>query len=257
MTLLRQSQHAFLACILDDELPAPAAWSERQLRGLAIYRAGYRARLIEAMRETFARTARLVGDDAFGQAAAHHLITHPPTGWTLDRVGQGFDQTCAELFVNDADVAEVAWLEWAMHCCFTAADSAAMTADGLMATSEGFDEAAWARMRFDFLPGTAIRRVRHDLVRLWSSLDETAAGSETSLLDTPVWAVVWRESERPVFVQLDDREGLLLAVMLDGATFSAACGTLAEAVGEDAATRQAGAAMGSWLSRGWIVRLRA
>ena len=108
MSALALRQQEFLACLLDDATPLPAGWDTRRVAGMAVYRNAYRTRLIDALRETFERTAQLVGEDAFRRAAAHHLITNPPTGWTIDLTGERFAETCAELFAHDPDVAEVA-----------------------------------------------------------------------------------------------------------------------------------------------------
>src|SRR3546814_3597676 len=91
---------------------------------MSVYRGNYRSALVEAMRSTYERTEKWVGEAAFRRAAAHHLIAHPPSSWTIDDAGAGFDRTCAELFANDPEVAELAWLEWTMLEAFTAPDVA-------------------------------------------------------------------------------------------------------------------------------------
>ncbi len=73
MTPLLHAQDEFFACLLDDGAPLPPGWDARSAAGMAVYRNAYRTRLIDVLRNTFERTARLVGDDAFSQAAAHHL----------------------------------------------------------------------------------------------------------------------------------------------------------------------------------------
>ena len=109
---LAASQAAFMAQVLDEEATLPPAWNATQSEGMAVYRNNYRSSVVEALRSTFERTARWVGEGAFRQAAAHHIIMHPPASWTLDEAGSGFDLTCAELFANDPEVTELAWLEW-------------------------------------------------------------------------------------------------------------------------------------------------
>lgn len=53
-----------------------------------IYRNNYRSAPIDALENTYERTARLAGRDAFRQAAILHVIEHPPTSWTLDLLGE-------------------------------------------------------------------------------------------------------------------------------------------------------------------------
>jgi hypothetical protein len=59
-----------------------------------IYRNAYRARLVDALRETFPRTARWVGDaPSAGRGTPRDQLT--ARSWTLDAVGEGFEQTLA------------------------------------------------------------------------------------------------------------------------------------------------------------------
>ena len=83
MTTLAQMQEAMLSNILDEDLPLPGHWNKRHAAGLAIYRNNYRSALIDALRSTFERTERLVREESFARAAAHHLIAKPPSSWTL------------------------------------------------------------------------------------------------------------------------------------------------------------------------------
>lgn len=259
MTDLLRMQNAFLACLLDDAAPLPSGWpvasglNDRQAAGMAVYRNAYRARLIDVLRNTFERTARLAGDDAFNQAAAHHLITHPPASWTIDLAGKGFSETCACLFANDPDVAELAWLEWEMHRVFTAADAAPLTAAEFAAATANFDAGQWENLRLELLPGTALRPVTHDLVKLWEALADPLQVPEAETLREPQWVLLWREGEQPVFVLVAEAEGLALAEMQRGGTFGSVCAALshdAEAAADAAA--RAGAMLLNWLRLGLV-----
>lgn len=252
MTTLAEQQRQFLNAVLDADQPVPAGWTERHAAGLAIYRNNYRATLIEAMRATFARTARLVGSDAFHQAAAHHLIAHPPTGWTLDDVGAGFDRTCAELFRDDAEVAELAWLEWAMHRAFTARTMPALTGPGFAAACADFAEEDWAALGLVFAPAVAVMPVRHDLTALWPSLAHDDRPPAIVVLDAPRHALVWRDGEEPVFALVDADEGRALSALLDGARWGDACTRLAAAIGDAAASIEAGRMLRDWIDRGLV-----
>lgn len=252
MTGLLHAQNAFLACLLDDDVPLPTGWDARRAAGMAVYRNAYRARLIDVLRDTFERTARLVGDDAFNQAAAHHLITHPPRSWTIDLAGEGFADTCAELFANDPDVGEVAWLEWAMHRAFTAADAAPLNAAGFAAATANYSAEQWEELRLELVPGTALLPVRHDLVRLWDSLADPAIAPVPELLPEPQWVLLWREGEQPVFGLVSHEEGRALADLQHGATFGSICAAIeSDDETADPATK-AGAMLLNWLECGLL-----
>lgn len=244
-----------LACIQDDARALPAGWTDRHAAGMAIYRNNYRTALVEALRATFERTERLVGEASFAQAAAHHVILHPPTSWTLDLAGEGFDTTCDTLFTHDPEVAELAWLEWAMHRAFVARDAAPLDPAGFAAASAGFGEAEWNALRLRFVDGLAVATVRHDLKALWQSLGEAPTGPVIEPLAEQACAVVWREAHRPVFILVPAAEGAALEAMLGGASYGDTCAIMAEMLGEEAAIPAAGAMLGRWLREGMIEAL--
>ncbi|QPC99034.1 DNA-binding domain-containing protein [Qipengyuania soli] len=247
MSTLAQLQEDFLGRILAEDDVA-----DDRADGFAIYRNNYRSSLVEALRATFERTDRLVGADAFRTAAAHHCIVHPPSSWTLDLAGAGFPDTCADLFAKDPDVSELAALEWAMHCAFTAADAEPLDMAGFGAATASFGEGEWASLRLAFLPGTASTSASFDLVCLWSSLASDGSEPDLLSLDEPHSAIVWREGERPVFVLRPQWEGRALVAMLAGSSFSEACSLLAADLGEDAAVNEAGLMLARWLRDGLL-----
>lgn len=252
---LAQRQQQFMAQVLEDELPLPDGWTPRHAAGMDIYRNAYRARLVDALRDTYERTARWTGEDAFRQAAAHHVITHPPKSWTLDDVGEGFTETLADLFANDAEVAELGWLEWAMHRCFVAADAVPLDAAGFGEAAAVFQEEDWANMRLAFLPGTDQFVVKHDIGKLWRSLADDGEAASDFALANPLHCVVWREGVKPVFMQVDKAEGCALTAMRGGSTYGEMCELLIEMLGEEQAVAQAGAMLGRWLHNGLIANL--
>lgn len=257
MTALAALQDAFLACLHDDDAPLPPGLDATRAAGMAVYRNGYRARLLDVLADSYARTARLVGADAFQQAAAHHLIAHPPSAWTIDRAGEGFADTCAELFAHDPDVAELAWLEWAMQHAFTAADEAPLSHAGFAVATADFGPEQWEAFTLAPIAGTALRPVTHDLPRLWRSLSNDADQPVVERLDQPQWLLVWREGEEAVFALLPDHEGEALNAALHGASFGEICTRLAERLAPEAAAAAAGAMLNHWLELGVIGSVRA
>lgn len=255
MTGLGALQRAMLASIVDIGAGLPEGWTPRQAAGLEIYRNNYRASLLTAMTATFERTVRLVGEDSFRAAAAHHCITHPPTSWTLDLAGAGFAETCARLFAADPDVSELAALEWAMHLAFVARDAVPLDAAGFAQATASFTDEDWSRLTLEFVPGLNVAAARFDLLRLWTSLGEKPFVAEVLPLDQTLAAVIWREGERPVFDLRPDWEGRALAAMRQGETFTDACSILAAELDEETAVREAGAMLARWLNDGLVSAL--
>jgi hypothetical protein len=173
----------------------------------------------------------------------------------LDHVGEGFLGVLEELFANDPEVAELAWLEWAMHRAFVSADIIPLDAAGFAAASSGFGEEDWAGLRLDFLPSLHLRTVSHDVGTLWNALSDDEFEARDYALPAPAPIIVWREDLRPTFMRLEDAEGHGLAPMLDGASYGEMVESLAGQMGDEEAVMQAGAMLGRWLGSGLITAL--
>lgn len=256
MTPISVRQAEFLAAIVDEAVPLPLAWSERRRAGMDIYRNNYRTQLVEALRETYERTERLAGESAFRQAAIHHVIGHPPRSWTLDLAGAGFSDTCRELFAADPDVAEIAWLEWAMNCAFTARDASPMTLEQFAAGTAEFSDFQWAELRLGLLPGTVIGRATFDLPELWRCLENAAAPVEADRLAHPQSVLVWRDGERPVFALVAEAEAQCLELVRSDVSFGDICGWLAPNSDDEAGALEAGSMLRHWLELGVIQEIK-
>lgn len=258
MSLLKL-QDAFMAQVLDEDAEAIEGWGERHAAGMAIYRNNYRSSLVDALRSTYERTARWVGDDAFRRAAAHHLITHPPASWTIDDAGRGFDQTCAELFANDPEVAELAWLEWTMLEVFTQPDVAPLTGDGFAKATGAFAEEDWANMRLALVPGARARVVEHDLKAIWSATANEEFARPAVDAVSPQGVIVWREGERPTFLMVESEEADAFELALSGAAYGEVCLALAkdDPLQVNDAAMRAGAMLGRWLNEGLIASINS
>lgn len=258
---LAEMQAAFMAQVLDDEAQAPTDWDERHARGMNVYRNNYRSSLVEALFETYERTARWVGEGAFRRAAAHHLITNPPSSWTIDAAGRGFDQTCSQLFAHDPEVEELAWLEWAMFDVFSAPDSVPLDAAAFAEATAGFSEDDWGAMRLTFQQGSRARDLQYNLRAIWNAPECKGNARPPITLDQSAGCLVWREGERPTFLMVEAEEARAFRAMASGMNYGECCMLLAgqapppEQV-RDAAMR-AGAMLGRWLNEGLVAALRA
>lgn len=258
---LADRQAAFMRAVLDEDAPLPEGWGNSQAAGMAVYRGNYRGALIDALANTFERTKLYVGEDAFRQASAHHAISHPPSSWTIDDAGAGFDSTCTELFVDNPEVGELAWLEWAMLHVSTAPDGEPLDPAGFAAATAEFGDEDWMGLRLDMQPRATARLVGHDLTALWNALEEEGLDRPDPSLPEPRGCLVWREGERPTFILVDADNARAFEAMRDGAGYGEVIGLLAgeepsdEAV-QDAAMR-AGSYLGQWLQEGIVIGLKA
>ena len=255
MSTLAEQQEAFLAHVLNEDAPAPEGWSNRHAAGMAVYRGNYRSALMGALAETYERTALYLGAQSFARASINHAIAHPPSGWNIDEAGAGFDQTCAEMFADAPEVAELAWLEWAMLELATAEDCTPLTPQDFTNTSAQFGEEDWAGLRLRFQPRLSVRVVAHDLEAIWRALPEKPKGIA---LDEPRACITSREGERPTFTLLEADHAPAIAAMQQGASYGELIGVLlgenSDPAPEDIqnAAMRAGAMLGAWLKEGLI-----
>lgn len=84
-------ESAFVAAVLDRELPTPAflddAAAPAAARAFEVYRNNYRVNLREALRVTYPVTAQLVGDEFFAAMISVFVTTRPPRSPVLIEYG--------------------------------------------------------------------------------------------------------------------------------------------------------------------------
>lgn len=243
---LAAMQQAFLSGLVDPEDGACSVLPASGQEGFAIYRNAYRTVMVEALADTFSRTLAYAGEDSFRAAATHHVIAAPPSSWSLDHAGLGFDATCTEIFSDNPEVAELAALEWAMHEIFVCPDVTAFDANAFGEATAAFGENDWASLQLDLVPLRAVP-CRFDLLDWWKHADGAPA-----LLPTPGTAIVWREGERPVFKLIDRQQAAMLGHAGHGMVFGEFCEELIARMPEEEAIPLAAAYLQGWLAHRWI-----
>lgn len=250
-----------MRAVLDEDAPLPAGWGNSQAVGLSVYRGNYRHAVMEALASSFERTALYVGEELFRTARINHVIANPPSHWTIDAAGAGFDATCADLFADNPEVAELAWLEWAMLDLAGAPDSQPVTAAEFADASAGFDDAKWLSLALTFQPRAAARPVGHDLTSLWTSLSAEASEIDLRAFEEEQGCLVWREGERPTFTMIEADAARAFTAMQSGARYGDLITLLAGEQPDDdalqAAAGRAGAMLGGWLSEGLVSAFNA
>ncbi|MEM7687812.1 MAG: DNA-binding domain-containing protein [Pseudomonadota bacterium] len=258
---LAKRQADFMKAILDEDAPLPEGWGNSHTMGLSVYRGNYRSALMGALQETFERTARYIGEDAFRTARINHVIANPPSHWTIDAAGEGFDRTCAELFPNNAEVAELAWLEWAMLDLVGAPDEEAVSPQAFAQASAQFGDAQWLGLGLTFQTRATGRLVTHDLTALWQSLGEPGADRDLRGYEEPQGCLVWREGERPTFIMVEADTARAFDAVQKGARYGDLISLIAGDGADEAAigdaAQKAGAMLGLWLSEGIVTGFSA
>lgn len=249
MSLYLQQREFLDEIAADDDAPPSSP-------GMAVYRNAYRARLSDALATSFERTKRWVGDDAFASASAHYIIVSPPSRWSLDDYGHQFPEILAELFAQNPEVGELAWLEWHMQRAFAAPDQAVLDLAGLtLAADQGFDfENAPSALVGSF----ATRIVTTACITLWQDLaSDESAPLEPPMLDNAAALIVWRAEFAPHFRLLDPIETRALEAAAKGHSFAKICALLVDLVGQDEAAVLAGGYLGQWVTAGLLADTRS
>ncbi|MEM6476307.1 MAG: DNA-binding domain-containing protein [Pseudomonadota bacterium] len=261
MTSLAEKQAGFMRAILDEDAPLPKGWGNSQAAGMSVYRGNYRSSLMDALENTFERTTRYVGEGPFKRAAAHHVITNPPASWTIEDAGAGMDASCAEVFGDNPEVAELARLEWEMLQVSTAPDCEPLSPAAFGEATAEFGDEDWMALRLETQPRAAAWVTPYNLMGMWNALADDGGEMPDLALDTSLGCIVWREGERPTFTLVDRQEADGFAAMQSGASYGELLGMM---IGENAdeaavqgAAQCAGGMLGGWLNEGMIIGLRA
>lgn len=210
-----------------------------------IYFNAYRVRLLDTLKDSFDNTWSWLGDERFESAALGYIADHPPTQFSLRPFGHGFADWLRAAWPEDAEVAELAGLDWAMRQAFDGADAAPVSAEVLGT----FSDEDWATVVFRLHPTAQLLRMTRNTIDLWHAMDRSEAPPATTPLARPVSVLVWRKGFQPHFRSIDDDEAAMLAAMASGTPFAAAC----EAVDGDDARTLIGGWLARWLDDGLLV----
>ena len=245
MTLLAM-QRDFRA-FLTDRSDALAARVEQDAKaGMAIYHNAYRVQLLDCLRETFEKLHAWLGEDAFIAAAKAHMESTPPSGWTLSVYGEGFDRTLADLYPEDPEIADLAWLEWTLSRAFEGPDAAPLPVAELGALD-------WDTALMTFMPTMRTGTATTNAGAIWSALSRGEHPPAAAILPEPAATLVWRQGLTPCFRAIEMVEHNAIAFLLQGQTFGELCAALVEEHGHQAGIETAGQLLGQWAREGIIV----
>jgi hypothetical protein len=198
-----------------------ATGSERMVRGLRAYRSNGRALAVRALEGAYPVVAQLLGEENFASLAHRLWMQHPPACGDVAQWGAELAaciEALPELAAEEPYLADVARLEWTIHCSATAADGAADTASFALLMEQDP-----AQLTLRLCPGTQL------LASAWPaasivlahlegepSLERAGQRLRDGVAET---ALVWREglrprvrvvdaAERPFIVALQERRSL-------------------------------------------------
>ncbi|GAC1581930.1 MAG: DNA-binding domain-containing protein [Sphingomicrobium sp.] len=228
-----------------DDLTAGSFGPDAAL-GLRVYRNNYRTQLAACLEETFARTRDWIGGDAFQAAVVAHIERVPPSSWTLDAYPRDFPETLATLYPVDAEVTELAWLDWALGEAFVGPDAVPITATDLPSVD-------WDRAILRFTPTLDVAELTTNATAIWSRLAAGEVPPAVEFLPEPGAILVWRQGLVAQFRAIDGHEHRALLSARAGMPFAGHCEAMVATWGESDGIARAGGLLGRWVNDGLIV----
>jgi hypothetical protein len=220
---------------------------------LAIYHHAYRARLVEALRDSFGHTLLYLGDEGFDVLALEFIEANPSTDPNLRWYGAPLPDWLARRLPHDPDVAELARLDAALRGAFDSANAPVLELAALAAVPPE----AWATLGFAFQPSVARLRLHHNTLALWQALDSEQTPPTTQPLDAPTELLIWRLETQPHFRSLGALESAALDALLAGASFATTCADLDERFADVDVAQQSGALLRRWVDDGLLSAVRS
>ncbi|GGC65049.1 HvfC/BufC N-terminal domain-containing protein [Undibacterium terreum] len=240
-TTMAQLQANFQAWLVTGSEEAANSIGSRATAGLSVYQNNYRAQLVGCLGASYPQVRQWIGDEAFLSAAITHIDSHPPHAWTLDAYATGFDKTLAEMFPDNPDVDELAWIEYALAEAFIAADAAPLALDAL-------GEVDWDNARLHITPSFMSIAATTNAERIWMALSQGKEAVESEMLVEPAGLIVWRRGYTSYLKQVDALEHEALLHLKENGSFAALCELLVERLGDTEGINTAGALLSGWLS---------
>ncbi len=190
---------------------------------LGIYHHAYRARLVEVLTDSFAKTYLFMGSDAFDHDASAYAVAHPPTQRSLNRYGADFPGYLAGLYPGNPELHELAQLDWDLRTCFDGPDECALDADHAARDTRH----AWLERSQPLHRSARLRQVHTNVVRLWQAIDADDEVPQAVHHDRASGLLIWRKHLQPHFQTLDRDQALFMQHLASGASINAACAELA------------------------------
>jgi hypothetical protein len=232
---------------------APSARGDR-MRRLALYRDGYRLRLIEALAADYEGLQALMGEEAFRAACLAYVEATPSAFRNVRWYGAGLaDFLAAQLpWLQSPALAELARFEWELTLAFDAPDARAVTFEQMAALPPH----AWSSLALELHPSVRLLALRSNAAEIRRAHSAQRPLPESVLVDDPRDWLIWRRELEPYFLSLPPAEGWALRAAQDGATFPELCEGLCRWTQRQDAPAQAAALLRGWVDRQLIGAVR-
>ena len=218
---------------------------------LHIYHNAYRARLLENLQDAYEKTWAYLGDETFEASAREYIEATPPNHRNLRWYGATFPGWLAGQFADDADIAELAMVDWQLRQAFDGPDATPIQADGLT----GLAPADWETIGFQLAPTLHISPLRYNSMPIWHAIDQEQTPPASEELIEPSWLLIWRKGWQPHFRTISAVENAALLQLQQGTPFAQVCTALTTQFSETEAATVAAESLLVWLHDELIVGL--
>jgi hypothetical protein len=213
-------------------------------RRIDIYLETVRQKTLQRLRVSFARVAKLAGDEAFARLVEAHVRACPPAQRTPEDLMASLPAfLMATPQTRRADLGDLARLELARS-------DVAMEASGEPATFAGLAAMgpACGKAKLTLAPALRLVDLAYDVLPVWQGLED--AGPLPEPIAAATRLLVWRNGLAVFHARVDAEEGAALERALAGATLNEICAAFASRHdAEDAAYT----ALYGWFARGLVV----
>lgn len=213
---------------------------------LGIYHHAYRARLVETLADTFARTERFAGSDSFAVWATQYAEQSPPKSRSLSRYGETFPAFLQQRFPHNPELFELARLDWDLRSRFDMADTPAL--DSALAAE--LPPETWLQTEDTLHPTVLLRTIQTNVVALWQALDADTEVPPAQALDEPLGMLVWRREQQPHFQTVSMAQWTFMNHLAAGESLLGASNAMSES------SLLSANVLGSWfqeaLAQGWL-----
>src|SRR5258706_15154807 len=193
--------------------------------GFEIYGAGYKARLLEALRSNFPVLHRVLGDEAFRELAPRFIDAAPSVYRSIRWFGrelEAFAQQDESRLPHPA-LLDLLKMDWALGIAFDAADIAPVKEEELQRVAPQ----DWGALTFALHPSLTLLTLDWAVEPIWRAVtrDENADTPEPAA-DAHV-LLIWRQELEAKWRIIDAQEATALNMLRAGKNFGELCAYLA------------------------------
>jgi hypothetical protein len=226
----------------DDRLSAEAR--------VDIYADMYFYRIRDALKEDFAATLAVLGEDNFHNLITGYLIEYPPTEPSISHCGRYLaDYLCDHPLREGAPfVADLAKLERAIVEVFVGLDSDAADPESLRV----IPPEEWPAMKLRIHPAAQILALEWRVSELLRAVEEGHPWKPAER--GAVKVLVWRRNARVFYRDLERAEADALEAVSRGATFAEICDVVAANADDEDPVAAMNRMLARWLADGLLAR---